>query len=231
MGGFDAGTGGGGGAAIVHQLVNCSALSPTFGTAVELDRATATFSQSTVGPFTIARAIDGDLLNFGWAIDGQLSRPHTAAFETLVDTPRQPTGTRLLLTVHHSYGAEHALGRFRLAVTASARTTFANGNEGISTPGDVGADSIWTVLVPRRYCITTNGPITVLSDESLLVGDTNATVVDYVIEADTNLTGITGVRIEVLTHSSLPFNGPGLSNSNGNFVLSEFFVRLGDQAP
>jgi hypothetical protein len=85
--------------------------------------------------------------------------------------------------------------------------------------------------VPRRYCITTNGPITVLSDESLLVGDTNATVVDYVIEADTNLTGITGVRIEVLTHSSLPFNGPGLSNSNGNFVLSEFLVRLGDQAP
>lgn len=143
----------------------------------------------------------------------------------------QPTGTRLLLTLHHSYGTEHALGRFRLAVTTSARTTFANGNEGISTPGDIGADSIWTVLVPRRCCITTNGPLQVLPDESLLAGDTNATLVDYVIEADTNLTGITGVRIEVLTHTSLPFMGPGLSNSNGNFVLSEFLVRVGDQAP
>lgn len=37
----------------------------------------------------------------------------------------------------------------------------------------------------------------------------------------TPLSGITGFRLEVLTDSSLPFNGPGRQPTNGNFVLTE----------
>jgi len=33
-----------------------------------------------------------------------------------------------------------------------------------------------------------------------------------------------GFRLEALEDNSLPSNGPGLSNSNGNFVLTEFMV-------
>lgn len=207
-------------------------LDPNFGSAVPLQSATATFSQSTFGPYTVVRAIDNDPSgNFGWAIFDQLGRQQTAAFETAQDTPSLSSGTRLLITLHHSMPVEHALGRFRLAVTTASRTQFADGNEGISTPGNVGSDSLWTVLVPRRYCISTNGPLAVLNDESLLAGDTDATLVDYVIEADTSLSALTGVRLEVLPHASLPFNGPGLNDSNGNFVLSEFTVRVGPQGP
>ena len=41
------------------------------------------------------------------------------------------------------------------------------------------------------------------------------------------MTGITGIRIELLTDASLPNNGPGRNPANGNFVLTEFKV---DQA-
>jgi hypothetical protein len=35
------------------------------------------------------------------------------------------------------------------------------------------------------------------------------------------LSGITGIRMDVLTSPSLPFNGPGMQPTNGNFVLTE----------
>jgi hypothetical protein len=224
-------SGNGGGSVVVHQRVSCNDFNSSFGSAVSLQSPTATFSQSSFGPFTVARAIDGNLSGgFGWAIDGQLSRSQTAAFETVQDTQVQVAGTRLLFTLHHSFAIEHALGRFRLSVTASPRSSFADGNEGIDLPGDVGAAAIWTILVPRRYCVSTNGPFLVLADESLLATDTNSTFVDYVIEADTSLAGVTGVRLEALTDNSLPFSGPGLNSNNGNFVLSEFTMRVGDSS-
>src|SRR4029079_4414185 len=44
----------------------------------------------------------------------------------------------------------------------------------------------------------------------------------YVIQSVAPESGIvTAVRLEALTHSSLPKNGPGRAN-NGNFVLSQF---------
>src|SRR5262249_20722483 len=48
----------------------------------------------------------------------------------------------------------------------------------------------------------------------------------YIFRASTPLTGVTGVRLEVLPHPSLPGQqGPGRS-TGGNFVLSQFKVLL-----
>jgi hypothetical protein len=79
--------------------------------------------------------------------------------------------------------------------------------------------------------VSTGAGVVANLDDSIRVADTNATLVDYVIEADSDLCGITGVRLEVLTDPTLPFNGPGCNDTNGNFVLSEFSVRAGPRTP
>jgi mono/diheme cytochrome c family protein len=83
-------------------------------------------------------------------------------------------------------------------------------------------DSTWTVLDPIEFSAAGGAPITKMADQSLLVvgGDVPATDT-YTVKADTLLAGITAVRVEILTHDTLPKRGPGLSE-NGNFNLSEF---------
>jgi len=85
----------------------------------------------------------------------------------------------------------------------------------------------WKVLDALEARSEGGATIAKLDDQSLLVGgklperDTY-TIVAEVPAAIANA-GITGVRLETLTHESLPHNGPGLA-SNGNFVLGEFRV-------
>ncbi|HUS07879.1 MAG TPA: PSD1 and planctomycete cytochrome C domain-containing protein [Bryobacteraceae bacterium] len=55
---------------------------------------------------------------------------------------------------------------------------------------------------------------------SLLVTGKNPTNDTYVIEATLPQTGITGIRLEALPHSSLPRGGPG-RDAYGNFFLTE----------
>lgn len=47
---------------------------------------------------------------------------------------------------------------------------------------------------------------------------------NYQLKAKTNLTGITGIKLEMLPDDRLPNNGPGIA-PDGNFVLSEFLVQ------
>ena len=53
-------------------------------------------------------------------------------------------------------------------------------------------------------------------------GDLKKTV--YTVNADTKLSGITGVRLELLADDKLPKKGPG-RNDDGNFVLTEFDLK------
>ncbi len=59
-------------------------------------------------------------------------------------------------------------------------------------------------------------------DNSIYVSGTNRRGA-YTVVAETKLDTITGVKIEALTDSRLPKNGPGRA-SDGNFVLTEFKV-------
>jgi mono/diheme cytochrome c family protein len=86
------------------------------------------------------------------------------------------------------------------------------------------ADKSWTVLVPASVR-TANGSVPVaLPDRSVRFGGPRPLVDTYTVTAHTNLRGITGVRLEVLTDLSLPEKGPGRQD-NGNFHLNEFRVR------
>ena len=133
----------------------------------------------------------------------------------------------------------HTVGRFRISVTTDDRTTFA---DGLANGGDVEAN--WIVLDPDTFFSDNGGVVgndttlAELPDHSLLASGSQAVtaVETYTVTALTDLTGITGVRLEMLTDPSLPlnaggFNGPGRSTTSGNYVLREFaMTRRGDRS-
>lgn len=192
-------------------------------TVVGLQNATATFSQTFVGDFSVGRAINGTIADgLGWAIDPQEGQNQTAAFETTADIGHAG-GSLLTFTLNHAYAAwgAHMLGHFRLSVTTDDRSTFC---DGLPTGGDVTAN--WTVLDPTSLSTSSGETLTELADHSILVSGPLLNTDIFTITAPTTLTGITGIRLEALTDQSLPFNGPGRQPANGNFVLSEFTVGI-----
>lgn len=83
----------------------------------------------------------------------------------------------------------------------------------------------WSNLKTRTATSQNGATITVLEDRSLLVGGKIPNNDTYVIETTTIPSGTTGLRLEVLTHDSLPKMGPGWA-ANGNFVLDEVTVDV-----
>lgn len=211
-------------------LMGAVVAGPAGAASVGLASPTATFSQAG---FLVSTAIDGVLPTIaaynGWAIDPEEGKNQTAAFETVSDTPAFAGGTALTFTLNHTFynplgtpspgPSEHALGRFRLSATTADRSTFA---DGASSGGDV--DTTWTVLDPSSFSSANGITITKLGDLSLLVTENDTLHDVYTVLAYTALTGITGFRLEVLADASLPNGGPGLQDSNGNFVLAELAV-------
>jgi hypothetical protein len=203
----------------------CTPSAPS-GTKLTLQNPTATFSQTEVYNFSVAQIIDGNVDDDrGWAISPNFAA-QSAALETATNTPAYSTGTRLTFVLVQNYDltGDHALGRFRLAVTTAARDDFADGVDGTATSGNVGASTIWTVLTPTSACALGGVELSAQSDGSLLAEVNHVVPMAYTVIAETSLTGITGVRLEALEDPSLPMDGPGLQATNGNFVLSELEV-------
>jgi mono/diheme cytochrome c family protein len=82
----------------------------------------------------------------------------------------------------------------------------------------------WTVLRPSYYTSAGGATLTVKDDQSILASGENPQADTYTLEAKTDRTGITGVRLEVLNDPSLPQSGPG-RDPEGNFFLSAFEVE------
>jgi len=88
------------------------------------------------------------------------------------------------------------------------------------------ATAVWTPLKPSE---TTGGGGTtfkLLPDDSTLVGGKSPASEVYTIRLHTKETNITALRLEALTHPSLPHAGAGRA-FNSNFVLSEFETQIG----
>ncbi|WP_299466820.1 PSD1 and planctomycete cytochrome C domain-containing protein [uncultured Gimesia sp.] len=83
------------------------------------------------------------------------------------------------------------------------------------------AVSGWTVVEPLTMKSSGGTTLTKLADNSLLASGANPQKDVYEIVSKTDATNLTAVRLEALTHESLPGSGPG-RHSNSNFVLSEF---------
>ena len=81
----------------------------------------------------------------------------------------------------------------------------------------------WNVLTPQAMKSSGGSTLTPLDDKSILAGGANPRQDIYDISSQTDAVGISAVRLEALTHESLPGGGPG-RHSNSNFVLSEFEV-------
>ena len=79
----------------------------------------------------------------------------------------------------------------------------------------------WRTLRLVNAHSTGGSGYTNLADGSLLGTGVNPIYDTITVEADTDLAGITAVRLEVLPDPSLPKNGPGRWGATGNFILDE----------
>lgn len=94
----------------------------------------------------------------------------------------------------------------------------------ISAAPDSRIETAWTVLRPTRVGSRGGAALTVQPDGSVLASGETPSHDTYIVEADTELTGITAVRLEAQPHDSLPCGGPGRA-VNGNFCLTGLRVR------
>ena len=187
---------------------------------VTLQEGTATFSQTFLGTTSPDQVIDGDFgTSNGWAVlvnGTPATSAQTAAWETACD---HVPGT-LTFTMHFlHFNPGHLLGRLRLSVTTDDRSTFC---DGLDTGGDVSAN--WVVLANPVVVAPTGMTSSVLPDGSLLFGGAIPATGVYTLAFPQLLSGVTGIRLEVLEDPSLPFGGPGLHPANGNFLLTEMEV-------
>ena len=86
----------------------------------------------------------------------------------------------------------------------------------------------WAILEPKSLTATGGATLTKEADGSISVGGNNANGV-ITIAAETDLTGITGVRLEVLADARYPSKGPGRA-PDGNFVLTELQLAAAPKA-
>lgn len=195
---------------------------------INLQNATSTFSQTFDRPWMASEMIDGDeSVRNGWAIfrniSGDDTLPETAVFETVSDFTGG--GLEIDMVQNYSNSPGHLVGRFRWSYTTDNRADFA---DGLQTGGDVSAN--WTVLTPTSVTVPTGMGYTILGDGSVLTSITNTpSSATYKVGFLGGLTGVTGLRLEVLNDNSLPTGGPGHFSTNGNFVLTE--VKVAEVVP
>ncbi len=83
----------------------------------------------------------------------------------------------------------------------------------------------WQLLDPVALNATSLATLTKQPDGSIKAGPVLPRTTDYVVTVDTKIAGITGFLLEVLPDADAPNFGPG--RANGNFVLTEFAVKVG----
>lgn len=81
----------------------------------------------------------------------------------------------------------------------------------------------WRVLKPEHLSAAKTEELVVQEDLSVLATGPTVEDTSYTVVATTDLPVITGIRLEVLPHVSLPNNGPGRA-PNGDFDLTSFVV-------
>ncbi len=86
------------------------------------------------------------------------------------------------------------------------------------------AQTVWTPLMVSAAKTESGAALEALPDGSLLATSTVAANERYTITGTSSLPKMTAVRLRVLTHDSLPKQGPGRAG-NGNFVLSQLQIR------
>ena len=94
----------------------------------------------------------------------------------------------------------------------------ADGPGRLATPG-------WKILKPSSAAASSGASMETLGDGSVLLGGKVPDKDTYTLEFEPGLDEVMALRLEVLTHKSLPKKGPGRAD-NGNFVLSELELSV-----
>ncbi len=87
----------------------------------------------------------------------------------------------------------------------------------------------WTIPDISSMKSTGGATLAKQEDGSIVVSGENPPMETLTIVLTTDLTRLTGIRLEALTHASLVKNGPGRA-SNGNFALTDFKVTAAPKA-
>jgi hypothetical protein len=87
----------------------------------------------------------------------------------------------------------------------------------------------WTPLATASAASSGGATLVPQADGSILATGENPSPEVYTVTANTDLVGITGLRLEVLADPSLPAQGPGRA-PNGNFVLNELRLSIAPAA-
>ncbi|MFP6738294.1 MAG: DUF1549 domain-containing protein, partial [Planctomycetota bacterium] len=90
----------------------------------------------------------------------------------------------------------------------------------LSGPKGRQATSSWKTLTPVASATASGASLKTLDDGSVLLGGKLPDKDSYSLGFEPGLEKVMALRLEVLTHASLPKKGPGRAK-NGNFVLSE----------
>lgn len=88
-----------------------------------------------------------------------------------------------------------------------------------------GSPATWHTFHPESFQSSSGTTLRRLEDQSYLATGSPPETDIYTITGATTLTTLTGIRLDVLPHESLPAKGPGRA-VNGNLHLSEFEVFL-----
>ena len=86
-------------------------------------------------------------------------------------------------------------------------------------------EALWSPIAPVKAESVAGTPLTVREDRSVLAGGKNPDTDTYTLRFTNGLSGVVGLRLEVLPDDSLPAKGPGRA-ANGNFVLTEVVGRV-----
>jgi mono/diheme cytochrome c family protein len=95
----------------------------------------------------------------------------------------------------------------------------------------LGRAGAWTLLSLTNAISTGGASYTNLPDGSILSTGVNPIYDTIQVEAETGVTNIRAVLLEVLPDPSLPKRGPGRWNQTGNFILDELVVSAEPVAP
>jgi mono/diheme cytochrome c family protein len=202
--------------------------------------ATADAAQSGFDP---AGALDGNPAT-GWAIDdgsGNLNQDRAATFQ-LAEPLAGDAPVTLTVTLEQAY-ATHTLGKFRVwaghaepapgdIVAASAQE---RGRQHLAAKLAAWEQQAaakagrWTVVRPAKMASRGHATMVVQPDGSVLVSGDWPNNDVYELDVPTEITGITGIKLEVLPDESFPENGPGRAPlfMPGDFMLSEFELKAG----
>ncbi|MGC1273076.1 MAG: PSD1 and planctomycete cytochrome C domain-containing protein [Planctomycetaceae bacterium] len=138
------------------------------------------------------------------------------AFSNSVDEPTLPLPTpaqqRDLATLADTIE--------RLKAESTAPTATEEEVKALLAAADEAATHPWANLTPSSVSAEVGSTLTILGDNSILAtGDSVPTTDVYHVHATLPAGRVTAIRLEALTHESLPKGGPGRAG-NGNFVLS-----------